>query len=358
MAMDAGGWDDLSPDDQMCLLQRFMAARGEALTEPTERTLMGLESYVSRRVRAVKRADTAGRTARRTALGVGAGALLTLGIFVGQVGGDVSSIAAPAGSPVTYSATVKGKCVDASKTVLLKKGARVIWQARSGAIVQRTLKRKTRACVSTAVTPARVSSTVNAAGVITAVQVPSNPTVADIAALGLSRTSKVAPDLRIPMPSKPTAAAKLADTVTPVRAYMVEQPRSTGWSLDGGETFAGTESVVYVEWELKGGGGVVDVGNGTYVPFASGVARVVTPIGAATFAGGVMTGVMDAKGIAADYGQSTLPPSVMTGWDVTYAKGASGKGNPVGIHANASNPDFGQVMDGAVRVDADMNILR
>lgn len=360
VAMDAGVWESLNPEGQLQTMQRFMEARTELLADPTERTLVALDAYLARHVREVRRAERVGSVKKRTVLAITAGLMLTLGVFTGSTNPSVSTAAVTAvNTGVAYTAPVKGQCVDGSKSVLLRKGAVVKWQARSGQIVSKRLAKKTRACVAVSAGSSAVSSgsllSVGANGAVTAVSLPKRPSVGDIAALGLTAHSKVDPNLRIPMPSDAVSAAKLANTVRPVRAYTVTQPHSTGWTLNGGETFDGTDTIVMVEWELVGGSGVVETNTG-YVPFVNGTARVVTSLGAADFQNGQMTGVLVGQ-IAPNYGQASLPASVMADWDVPYALDRDGRTGSVGVNASASNPQFGSFMDGAVRLDQNFNLL-
>lgn len=354
-------YDQLPPEEQLELLSHYLEARDE-LADATQRgasTVAALNRYVAVKTKEQERRDgeTAKKWTKRAALTLAATALLSVGWMAGSTTPQVSE-AAPNG--ITYTAAVKKQCVDGAEKVLLKKGKVVTWQWKSGRTAEKVMKKTRTACVVPAVSPALPSGglTMNASGEVTALpsSFPKNPTVQDIAALGLTPESKVAPSLRIPQPNAPIAGAKLADTVKPVRAYPVEVPNVVGWSLAEGEIVNGTTTIVMVEWELRGGSGVVDLGNGTRVPFVNGVARVATSIGGADFTQGQMTGRITGNGIAPDYGQAQLPSSTTQNWTVKYAKDASGIGSPFGVNANSSVIASNQ--DGSVWINPDFTLAR
>jgi hypothetical protein len=350
-------YEHQSPSEQLVLLNNFMTARNAIVEMDSHaQTVAALKSYVNTSTRALERRDNnmVSKLTKKGLLVLGVTALLSAGIAIGSVGPQVSE-ASPSKNNVTYSAPSKQQCVDGAEKVLLKKGELVTWQWKSGRQAPKVLKKNRAACV----VPVTQSNglTVNADGVITALPVnfPKQPTVADIQTLGLTAESKVAPNLRIPQPKSPAVVAKLADTVTPISAHTVEIPNVTGWTAEGGNVIDGTKTIVMVTWELRGGSGVINVGNGTQVKFVDGVARVTTSIGSTEeFSHGQMRGRINTAGVTNDYGQTELPASVMKDWRYIYAKDASGIGNPVGVNANPAiiKPNS----DGTVLVSSDFSV--
>lgn len=235
-----------------------------------------------------------------------------------------------------YTKPVAGKCKPGWVKTVNKKTQKVTWQWKNGNVSSKVIKKGIKVCKYTDAKGQTGTGTYNAAGVLTALPTnfPANPTVADIAALGLTKDSKVAPGLRIPRPAQASTPARLADTVTPVRAWKGEQRYLVSYT-DGVETY-GTRTVVYVEWAISGGSGVLEYRSADglqAVALKPNGTILVTRSGAPDdrnvfkFAG---------SGIAPDYGQADLPPSMVKGWDNrdVYAKDASGIGSPIGVHAN------------------------
>lgn len=354
-------YDQLPPEKQLELLSRYLEARDElADANMRDSAVAALNRYVAQKTKQQERRDgeTAKKWTKRAALTLAATALLSVGWMAGSTTPQISE-AAPNG--ITYTAPVKKQCLDGAEKVLLKKGKVVTWQWKSGRTAEKVMKKTRTACAVPATSTALPSGgvTVNASGEVTALpsSFPKKPTVQDIASLGLTADTKVAPSLRIPQPAAPVAPAKLADTVTPIRAYPMEVPRYVDKGLyNGGLVQDGTETVVMVEWELRGGSGVVDLGNGTRVPFVNSVARVSTSIGGADFTQGQMAGRITGNGIAPDYGQAQLPASTTQNWTVKYAQDASGIGSPFGLNANAAV--ISPTQDGSVWVNPDFTLAR
>lgn len=354
-------YDAMMPDEQLAALTAFVDARKAAIEDGTPAMTAALDRYTASKVKEAERSDGQGRRwTRRSLMTLGATLLLTAGFMAGSTNPSESEAASR--NPVVYTAPTKGQCLDGARKVILAKGKTVQWKTATGKVAAKKLAKKTTACVvpaHSATVPSSGGLTVNASGAVTALPVgfPASPTVAQIAVLGLTADSKVSPSLRIPQPAQPVAPAKLADTVRPVRAYPVQVPRYIDKGLyDGGLVQDGTDTVVMVEWELRGGSGVVDLGNGTKVPFVDGVAHATTSLGTPDFAGGQMSGRIIAAGVAPDFGQAGLPASTTQGWHYRYAKDATGIGSPVGVHANSAivAPD----QDGSVWINSDYSLAR
>jgi hypothetical protein len=264
------------------------------------------------------------------------------------------------GNKTIYTKAVKGKCDAGEVKLKMPSTKKVNWEWANGNVGPKVVKKGAKVCKYVSKAGVASEATYNAQGVMTALpkSFPKNPTVEDIQSLGLTPQSKVSPSLRIPQPvGAALAPAKLADTVTPIRAYPVEVPNMVDKGIyNGGFVQEGTKTAIMVEWELRGGSGVVDLGNGTKVPFVNGVARVTNSIGGSEgFPRGQIQGQIMGRGILPDYGQANLPSTTTQNWKLDKAKDASGIGSPFGVNANSAVIKQG-LMDGVVTVFPDYSI--
>lgn len=263
-------------------------------------------------------------------------------------------------------------CPAGSTHVEFKSPKRVRVQTPAGKIVK---KRIWGAC---RINPLRGSSpkmTVNAAGVITALPstFPSQPTAQDIAALGLTKDSKVSAKLALPEPSgAPFAAGALAQKVRPVAVdgAPYERTMESGLSTDPvtGVTSPGyvTNRYANVVWEFTGGSGVLAYPSPAGFAYMrlnpNGTVRVEQPANLVVDEHGRIIVNFWGK-IVADYGQSNLPTSLIGGWNLPAVKDKTGVGMPVGVNANPSvphqnpNPPYEHIDDGVVGLTPDGVII-
>ena len=383
-------WADVDGDERLDLHLAWMRARNAIIEEGmTGGQLAALSRYVTNKALALEEErdsevkvavseKTRGLKARLIATASGLGLLSLVAIAASSMGLSTASVnnepantnttitaeAQPrvtnsfkVGNKTVYTKMVKGKCDAGEVKTKISKKARVQWEWSNGNVSTKVLKKGKVVCAYTNSKGVKSEATYNAAGVMTKLPstFPKNPTVADIESLGLTKDSKVAPNLRLPQPSgRALAPAKLADTVTPIRAYPMEYPNMVDKGLyNGGFVQEGTKTAIMVEWELRGGSGIVDLGNGTKVPFVNGVARVTGSIGGTEgFPRGQTQGQIMGNGILPDYGQANLPSSTTQNWKIDNAKDVSGIGYPFGVNANSAVIKQG-LMDGVVTVFPD-----
>ena len=280
----------------------------------------------------------------RKALGVVVVVCVTFGLSAG------GAAAAPSRTPYET-------CVSAA----VKKAPKPLTAARKKAIQ--------RACQQSQPT---ASPTVNSAGVMTALpsNFPKSPTAQDIASLGLTRDSKVDPDLRLPQPSgKPLAAPKLADKIVPVGVYGTSVER-----VESGNS-AGYEDVTvrWIEWGVQGGQGTLTYPGANTVGGPQSVQSVALhPNGSVRILQGIpvssanhLNGSNQYKIIGAvvpDYGQTAIPSSLSQKWqlDSQRATDVTGGGANVSVHG-AWNPWWaradGSADDGYVYLDDSGNMV-
>jgi len=305
---------------------------------------------------------------------------LITGVAVAVVVGSIVTpvLAAPANS-VFYSKPIAGKCSADSVKVKSPKTQKVTWQWVNGNVGKKKITKGKVVCKSVTLSVPPSEATYNTAGVMTKLPAnfPKNPTVADIQSLGLTPQSKVAPNLTVPQPKTPVAEAKLADTVTPLRAWTVERNVYGPFILGQEQQITGTKTVIMVEWKLVGGSGVVNLGVGAEknnVPqgtvinkdrneinggsdsrFVNGVAYVSTGAGTTKdFQHGKFITKLVTSGISPDFGQTSLPTSMTQHWKYNKAVDDTGIGSPTGKRANPAVIRPGS--DGIVIVNSDLSI--
>jgi hypothetical protein len=397
-------WADVDAEERLEQHLAWMKARRELLEEGlTQSQLAAIAGYVALKEKSsVTAALVQERADHEETRGLGRSRLKTAAVFLGltAIFGGLGWTQAPSlangelppqtssvsvqqegaragglngfkvGSKTIYTKAVKGKCDAGEMKLKMPKTQKVNWEWQNGNVGKKTVKKGVTVCKFVSKSGVTSEATYNAAGVMTKLPAnfPKNPTVKDIESLGLSFDSKVAPQLRVPMPKTPIAPGVLAQTVKPVDIWKIQIPKSTGWTSEGGETFDGMQDIVMVKWELKGGSGVV-MGAGTpslgypaHVAFDSeGNATLVSSVGGlGEGRDGLSSKTLNSHGIFPNYGQGSVPASMTQDWDLDSmkVKDASGIGDPVGVNANPSVIKGG-IRDGTILFrDSDLSFIR
>jgi hypothetical protein len=287
-------------------------------------------------------------------------AVVALSSFALSAGVAVAGTATP--GPTAYASCVKAQ---------MKKAHKPVTAAQKKAIRKRCAK--PAQATSAGLTTTASGLTVNADGTITALpsNFPKNPTAQDIASLGLTRDSKVDPNLRLPQPSgKPLVAPKLADKIVPVGVYGTSVER-----VESGNS-AGYEDVTvrWIEWDVQGGQGSLEYAGANTVGGQQSVQSVaLNPNGSVRIIQGIpvssanqLNGSNQYKIIGAvvpDYGQTAIPSSLSQNWQLgsQRATDVTGAGANVSVHG-AWNPWWARADgsggdDGYVNLDGSGNMV-
>lgn len=313
--MTSEQFDRLPYAERLRAQQAWLDARTDALDNPEvfgAGSIGALQAYENRLIKAEQRRER-GRTVKRVVTGsVIGGLLMTIGVMAGSTqphDADAASLyTRPAATQsVVYSAPVKGRCDADAVKVRINKAKTVTWEWRNGNIGQKKVKAGRKVCrVVTTAQPGKTAQTyiapTNAEGVVTALPkaFPSNPTTADIAALGWDYTTPVEPTVKVPRPSTPSAPARTADSLSVGKVLSATPRPNGGYDLE-------------VEYTITGGSGVIT--------FADSAPVKLNPSGAVTF---VAKTPMPAVGspytmtfrgtLEPDYGQADLPATATAGW--------------------------------------------
>ena len=282
----------------------------------------------------------------------------------------LSTVPAQAAQPSPIAATkanadeihmkARGKSCPDDFTLAKAKGTHKVtwkWPNRTG---EKTLKKGKFACMFTGKDGVTQQGKFDKDGVLVALpsNFPKNPTAEDIASLGLTPTTKVAPDLRIPAPKagsefEPAALPETVEVVAYHDDFVYEKyfpetlalmpDAATGtWTMQVDQVER-TERYHLLEIEYHGGDGLILVGR-SYNPKTNTVVenqwvelnpdKVTTVYDAvpapsmwnegSTFSGqGGNDWVSSRAGgiVYPDYGQGNLPESMVRDWDKKTADG-------------------------------------
>jgi len=243
-----------------------------------------------------------------------------------------------------------GLCVADFTLAKAGKTHKVTWKKPNGTIVNKKMKKGSKACIYTGSNGVTETAPTDSNGALTALpsNFPKNPTAADYASLGLTPNSKVSPNLRIPMPSgTPLALARLAESILPIGIT-----KTTTETIASG-TGTIQQQVHWVEWEIQGGEGILETSGqdpatgeiGTrYVKLdPNGTTRIVIPQTVNTEFGSDNTARYTFIGsVVPDYGQANLPQSTYQNWnlDSQRAMDESGRGYTAGKYSNTAYPSW------------------
>ena len=280
-----------------------------------------------------------------TRVGVGLSAVLVGGLGVvspsAAANTDGTPVAATkANSSLTHVRAKDGTCAEDFTLAKAKGTHKVTWKYPSGKVGTKKIKKGQEVCIY------KGQEGTFKDGVLVALPAnfPKNPTADDIAALGLTKDTPVAPNLRIPQPKldAPLKDATLAEYVTPV-AYLGDSTETlTYWA---GENQVETKNTYrFVEWEITGGQGVLQYG-GFEAPGGKSETRYVNlnPNGTVRVTQGFLQEPDSPNGgkfkgmLVPDYGQANLPPSAIQDWNLWEVRALDevGWGTPVGKYSNS-----------------------
>lgn len=253
---------------------------------------------------------------------------------------DGRVMATKANSSLTHVRAKDGLCPEDFNLATVKGNHKVSWQYPSGKVGVKKVKKGQEVCVY------KGQPGVWKDGVLVGLpgNFPKNPTAADIAALGLTKDTPVAPNLRIPQPKLDSALkpAELAEYVTPI-AYLGDSTETLTYPA-GEREVSVTNTYRFVEWEITGGQGVLQYG-GFASPGGKAENRYVNlnPNGTTRVTQGFLQEADSPNGgkfegmLVPDYGQANLPPSAIQDWNLwdVRALDEMGWGTPVGKHSNS-----------------------
>lgn len=316
-------WSAMSPQERLDTQGRFRSLREhveDGQITLTENQVLKLGSYVTKRK----------VTPRIVRVGtVAAGLLVTMGVVTG------SAANAEAAPHVPIAATVhnandlhtpvgkNGMCATDFTIAKAKRTHKVTWLAKTGNVTTRHLmKEGTKACIFIGTDGATATAPVSADGTLTALppNFPAKPTAQEISSLGLTRDSKIAPNVRLGQPTGPALVQpELANKIVPVRALgtTVEQVESgTGYI---------SQPIQWVEWEVQGGQGALTYRGATSVGGEQSTQSVsLNPNGSVRILQGIPVGSGDqlergtqfkmSGTVVPDYGQTSLPSSLTQNW--------------------------------------------
>lgn len=356
-------WDSLNAEQRLAATTEFLEARAALLASPlSDSTRSALDAGTTRLIRKEASAVHRATLKRMTVLGVGGALLLSIGGLVGQSQPNDAHAAALFTAPqatasAIYTMPTAGKCPTGTVKEVVGKAKTITLKVKSGKTVAKTVKRGAVICRFTSANGTTAAATYDASGVLSALpsNFPKNPSAADIASLGLTKTSKVSRFVQVPQP-KACAVGKPADRIVPVAVESFEKiPAGTflpfADGTPGGTTAGDNYAYVTVTWQATGGSGLISMGqsqkdvklnpNGT-TTFT--VKQEVT-YGAGSSTGGMFPGMA----VTDDCGQADLPESMMLGWTQHLNPQVAGN-----IQTNSSGSDawFSVRSDGTVVMNA------
>lgn len=398
-SVDDEDWADVDADDRLDQHIAWMRARTDLLNEGlTSGMVAALGKYVTDKHAAAEAAKQAEiekavrerghKTSPRAKAVIGALSLLTLASMTSsslgtsnaapdanQTGIEQHDSAGPralegqtfnVGGRAVYIGAVKGKCAPGTIKIVNPKTQKLNWKKTINAkVTKRVIAKGATICKFTK-SGQTVQAPTNAAGAITALpsNFPKNPTAADIANLGLTKDSKVSPNLRLPEPTgAPIAPAQLAQKVRPVGVVGGVAITNIKSGID---TVTPTRTAL-VEWEITGGSGVLTYSTqGTpggeisrrYTKLnPSGVTRVTQVVRLIPDEDGRIMPYFHGA-VEPDFGQANLPSSTVDDWTLPAAKDKSGVGMPVGVNANPGFWDqYGPLRDGWAQLTNDGTLV-
>lgn len=351
-------WSNLTPQERLAIQGEFRDLRtqveGGSLSL-TQNQVMKLGAYTAKHK----------KLPMITRVGVGLGAVLVGGLSMvspaAAATNDGPIAATKANASLTHVRAKDGNCPTDFTLAKAKGTHKVTWQYPSKKVGVKKIKKGQQVCIY------QGQKGVYKDGVLVALPAnfPKNPTAEDIAALGLTKDTPVAPNLRIPQPKLDSALkpAELAEYVTPI-AYLGDSTETLTYPA-GEREVSVTNTYRFVEWEITGGQGVLQYG-GFATPGGKAETRYVNlnPNGTTRVTQGFLQEPDSPNGgkfkgmLVPDYGQANLPPSAIQDWNLwdVRALDETGWGTPVGKYSN-SVKSTDKNSDGSVGIGPNGEIL-